>query len=168
MNVQWPTVEVVARCLDETLALGRRIGQHALSGQCLALEGIMGTGKTQLVRGISYGAQVADPGLVNSPSFVLLNVYPASPGNPYSKTVYHLDAYRVKNSDEFMAAGLPELLEQEGIVCIEWARRIADLLPEDYVLVQGTSLDESSRCWRLTAHGPISGALLSAITQTGL
>ncbi|MGC9258700.1 MAG: tRNA (adenosine(37)-N6)-threonylcarbamoyltransferase complex ATPase subunit type 1 TsaE [Phycisphaerae bacterium] len=166
MNTHGPSVEVIARCLDETLALGRRIGEHALPGQCLALEGILGAGKTQLVRGISCGAQVAAPGLVNSPSYVLLNVYEAVPDNPRSKTVYHLDAYRVKNSDEFLAVGLPEILEQDGIVCIEWATRVVDLLPEDYVLVQGVPLDEFTRSWRFTANGPISNTLLTAIIGT--
>ncbi len=159
------SMEIIAASLEETLALGRRLGSLAHAGLCIALEGMLGTGKTQLVRGIALGAQVADIGLVNSPSYVLLNVYQAAPDNPESKTVYHLDAYRVKDSNAFAAVGLPELLEMEGIVAIEWASRVADLLPDDYLLIRGESLDESTRRWHLTAHGPQSAKLLTALAR---
>ena len=165
MTADQEGMEIITQSTDETVALGRRIGKFAQAGQCIALEGMLGTGKTQLVRGISLGAAVADIGLVNSPSYVLLNIYEAVPGNPQSKTVYHLDAYRVKNSDAFAAVGFSELLEQEGIVAIEWASRISDLLPEDHLLIQGDTLDDTTRRWRLIAHGPRSLALAAAIIE---
>ena len=165
MNNKHNAVEIIARSVEETVALGQRIGEFSQGGQCMALEGILGTGKTQLVRGISRGAEVADIGLVNSPSYVLLNIYQAIPDNPRSKTVYHLDAYRVKDSDAFTAVGLSELLEQDGIVAIEWASRVADLLPDDYLLVRGEALDDDNRRWHLTAHGPKSQALLNAVLE---
>ncbi|MDA8378479.1 MAG: tRNA (adenosine(37)-N6)-threonylcarbamoyltransferase complex ATPase subunit type 1 TsaE [Planctomycetia bacterium] len=165
-NAAGRTVDVIAQCLEETLSLGRRIGQFAHGGQCIAIEGMLGTGKTQLVRGICLGAQIADVSLVNSPSYVLLNVYDAMPENPKSKTVFHLDAYRVNNSSDFVAVGLPEILEQDGIVAIEWASRVTDLLPDDYLLIQGETLDESARRWRITALGPNTEYLLKAITRT--
>ena len=165
MNVYREDMELITRSTNQTIALGERIGKFAKAGQCIALEGMLGTGKTQLVRGISLGAAVADIGLVNSPSYVLLNVYEAAPGNPQSKTVYHLDAYRVKNSDAFAAVGFSELLEQEGIVAIEWASRVSDLLPEDHLLVHGEALDDTTRRWRLIAHGPQSQALATAVIE---
>lgn len=163
MKTPYNIVEIVTRSVPETEALGERIGKCAPAGQCIALEGMLGTGKTQLVRGISRGASVADIGLVNSPSYVLLNIYEAMPDNPDSKTVYHLDAYRVKDSEAFAAVGFSELLEQGGIVAIEWASRVADLLPEDHLLVHGESLDNDIRCWQLTARGPKSQILINAI-----
>ncbi len=165
MNVYREDTAIITRSTEQTVALGERIGKFAKAGQCIALEGMLGTGKTQLVRGISLGAAVADIGLVNSPSYVLLNIYEAAPGNPQSKTVYHLDAYRVKNSDAFVAVGLSELLEQEGIVAIEWASRVHDLLPEDHLLIQGEALDDTTRRWRLIAYGPKSAALAAAVTE---
>lgn len=164
-NAAGHTVEVIALCLEETLALGQRIGRCARGGQCIAMEGMLGTGKTQLVRGICLGAQVADVSLINSPSYVLLNVYEAMPGNPESKTVFHLDAYRVNNSSDFLAVGLPEILEQDGIVAIEWASHVADLLPDDHLLIQGEPLDESARRWRINALGPNAEDLLTAIVK---
>jgi tRNA threonylcarbamoyladenosine biosynthesis protein TsaE len=157
------SLEIIAPTVEQTLSLGRRIGRLAPTGLCIALEGMLGTGKTQLVRGIALGAEVADIGLVNSPSYVLLNVYQAAADNPESKTVYHLDAYRVQDSSAFAAVGLPELLEMEGIVAIEWASRVADLLPDDYLLVRGESIDDSTRRWHLTAHGPQSTEMLTAL-----
>ncbi len=155
----------IAHSLEATLALGRCIGQLSRGGQCIALEGELGTGKTQLVRGISLGAEVADITLVNSPSYVLLNIYEAATDNSAAKTVYHLDAYRVKGAGDFAAVGLPELLEQDGIVVIEWASRIAELLPADCLMICGEVLNESERCWRLTARGKQSSQLLKAIAE---
>src|SRR5262245_44295827 len=66
---------------EETLALGRRLGALALPGQLIALHGNLGAGKTLLTRGIAEGAQVADIGLVSSPTYVLCNIYPRDPAN---------------------------------------------------------------------------------------
>ncbi len=166
MKNRHDVADIVTQSVQETVAFGQRLGESARGGECMALEGMLGTGKTQLVRGISLGAQVADIGLVNSPSYVLLNIYLAMPDNPRSKTVYHLDAYRVQNSEAFSAVGFSELLEQDGIIAIEWASRVADLLPEDYLLVRGEVLDHETRRWHLMAHGPKSQALLNAVMKT--
>jgi len=92
-------------------------------GECLALDGELGAGKTQFVRGLVRGLG-GDPRAVSSPTFVLLNVYDTG-----RLTVYHLDAYRAAGPADFEAIGFPELLEQNSIVVVEWAARIAALLP---------------------------------------
>jgi tRNA threonylcarbamoyladenosine biosynthesis protein TsaE len=65
-----------------------------------------------------------DPHDVSSPTFVLLNVYDRG-----RLRVFHLDAYRVAGADDFEAMGFTELLEQGGVVVIEWPARVEDLLP---------------------------------------
>ncbi|HMD55491.1 MAG TPA: tRNA (adenosine(37)-N6)-threonylcarbamoyltransferase complex ATPase subunit type 1 TsaE, partial [Phycisphaerae bacterium] len=132
--------------IEETLNLGRSIGRMAEPGQCIALDGPLGVGKTQLVRGIAVGAKAADPSIVNSPTYVLLNVYePAQ--DEEAKTVFHLDAYRVRDSAQFAAIGFDELLEQGGVVVLEWASRVPDLLPEDHLQITGEIIDENNRLW---------------------
>ena len=105
--------EAVAAALAATLA----------GGECVALYGDLGAGKTQFVRGLVRGLG-GDPRSVSSPTFVLLNVYDTG-----RLTVYHLDAYRVGGPDDFEAIGFAELLEEGGVVVVEWASRVADLLP---------------------------------------
>jgi tRNA threonylcarbamoyladenosine biosynthesis protein TsaE len=153
-------MQIASHSIAETLELGRRLGSAAQRGQVMALSGSLGAGKTHLVRGIAAGAQVADQGLVSSPTYVLLNIYPADPANPHSKPVYHLDAYRISNADSFAAVGFDELLLEEGIVALEWAERVPELLPEDHLRIDISRVDVNTRIFNLIATGPQSEALL--------
>lgn len=135
-------MKIVTHSLEQTLALGRLLGRLAPAGTTIALHGSLGAGKTHLTRGIARGAGVDDPDLVNSPTYVLLNIYPGP------KPVYHLDAYRIASAEDFAAVGFEELTapgeEGAGIVVVEWAGKIAGLLPGDYlnVVIQSGEAEE--------------------------
>lgn len=107
----------------ETEAIAADLATHLFPGAVLALHGEMGAGKTQFVRGLARGLG-ADPAAVSSPTFTLLNIYPAG-----RLTLYHLDAYRVAGPEDFETIGFGELLEQGGVVVVEWPTRVASLLP---------------------------------------
>ena len=93
-------------------------------GEIVALHGEMGAGKTHFVRGLVRGLG-ADPRIVSSPTFVLLNVYDST-----RLKVFHLDAYRVAGAEDFESIGFAELLEEPGaITVVEWPDRVAPLLP---------------------------------------
>jgi len=107
----------------ETEHVGIEIAQRLDVGKCLALNGPLGAGKTVLTRGIARGMGLTDPRLVSSPSYVLVQEYPAD------KIVYHVDLYRLPEaSAEISDLGLDEMLA-DGVVVIEWAQRAADRLP---------------------------------------
>lgn len=106
-----------------TVALGRRIAKRLRPGDCVALAGPLGAGKTVLVRGIAVGLGLADERWVSSPSFVLVREYPAD------VPVYHLDLYRLSApAAELADLGIEEML-QDGVVVIEWADRAQAALP---------------------------------------
>jgi tRNA threonylcarbamoyl adenosine modification protein YjeE len=105
----------------------------------LALHGDLGAGKTQFTRGI-VRALGGNPRQVSSPTFTLLNIYP-TPKFP----VFHLDAYRITSPEDFDAIGFPELLEQPGLVIVEWPTRITPLLPPHTLHVTLEPLSESTR-----------------------
>jgi tRNA threonylcarbamoyladenosine biosynthesis protein TsaE len=115
--------QLITESAAETEALAARLAAQLRGGECIALHGDLGAGKTQFVRGL-VGGLGADRRLVSSPTFVLLHVY-----NGGRLTVYHLDAYRAAGPDDFEAIGFAELLEQGGVVVIEWAARVEMLLP---------------------------------------
>ncbi len=102
--------------------LGRELAGKFKVGDCVALVGGLGSGKTVLVRGLAAGLGVADVSLVCSPSYVLAREYPAR------MTVYHLDLYRMGSGAELAALGLKEMLA-DGVVIIEWADRAERYLP---------------------------------------
>lgn len=151
---------IITTSVEQTMALGRLLGDLAPPGACIALDGILGAGKTQLVRGMAVGAQVEDCSLVCSPTYCLLNIYRADARRTGSKTLYHLDAYRVRDADQFAAVGFEELLEQRGLVVLEWASRVPSLLPHDHLAIVGTVEAEFSRRWCMRAGGPVSHRLL--------
>jgi tRNA threonylcarbamoyladenosine biosynthesis protein TsaE len=116
-------VEYLSRSVAETEAIAARLAESLQPNDVIALEGDLGAGKTQFVRGL-VAALGGDPRSVSSPTFVLLNVY-KTPLFP----VYHLDAYRVGGAEDFASIGFSELLEQNGIVVVEWPSRVREILP---------------------------------------
>ncbi len=106
-----------------TTALGMSLAERLRAGDCVALTGDLGAGKTALVRGIARGLGLADDRMVSSPTYVLVQEYPAT------VPVYHLDLYRMGSPEaEIGELGLEEMLA-DGVVLIEWAERAAAALP---------------------------------------
>ena len=106
-----------------TADLGRKLAQRFKAGDCVALIGDLGAGKTALTRGIAAGLGLADLRMVSSPTFVLVQEYPA--GVP----VFHIDLYRLGDARRELAGlGIDEML-RAGVVLIEWADRAGDALP---------------------------------------
>src|SRR5438105_14493294 len=108
---------------EQTEEIAAGLARTLVGGECLALDGELGAGKTRFVRGLVRGLG-GSANSVSSPTFVLLNVYDSG-----RLTVYHLDAYRVRGPEDFETIGFGELLEQGGIVVVEWAERLRQLLP---------------------------------------
>ena len=124
----------------ETEAIAAELAQSLQGGECIALHGDLGAGKTQFVRGLVRGLG-GNPRAVSSPTFVLLNVYDGG-----RLTVYHLDAYRVAGADDFEAIGFSELLDQpSGVVVVEWAERVRSLLPPKCIDVRIEPIGEGRR-----------------------
>lgn len=116
-----PTTTESAR---ETQALGRRIAAVLPPGAVLALYGDLGTGKTQLVKGVAEGLGIPASS-VRSPTYTILHTYDEG-----RRPLYHFDAYRVQTPDEFIELGFEEYVHDEGgVTCLEWADRVESLLP---------------------------------------
>lgn len=106
-----------------TVALGRRLARRLGVGDCVALSGPLGAGKTVLVRGLAAGLGLADERLVSSPTFVLVQEYPGR------VPIYHVDLYRLSSPAAELADLAPEEMRADGVVLIEWADRAAGALP---------------------------------------
>ncbi len=156
-------MEILSPSAEHTIDLGRKIGRLAQAGQFICLDGPLGTGKTQLVRGLAAGCGVADLTVVCSPTYVMLNIYPADSATPQARTLYHLDAYRIQSAEDFQAIGFDELLDQDGIIVLEWASKVPQLLPPDRLSIAGQWAGENSRRWQLLASGGRSAALLNSL-----
>jgi tRNA threonylcarbamoyladenosine biosynthesis protein TsaE len=128
---------------EQTRAIGRELGRSAPPGTVLALSGDLGAGKTQLAKGIAQGLGVT--GIVNSPTFVLMNEHVGR------MRLYHIDAYRLADPEEAVAAGLLDEREIDGLTVIEWADRLDGWLPLerlDIDLAMGPQPDDRQLRWR--------------------
>jgi tRNA threonylcarbamoyladenosine biosynthesis protein TsaE len=101
----------------ETEALGELWGRSVQAGRVIALQGDLGAGKTQLVKGIARGLGVKDR--VHSPTFALVNEYHGG-----RLPLYHIDLYRLESRADILGAGLEEFLfSPRGLTVVEWAER---------------------------------------------
>src|SRR5262245_13521892 len=92
----------------ETESLGASWARTLAAGSLIGLCGDLGSGKTQLVKGLARGLGI--PGRIHSPTFSLVNIYPGG-----SLTLFHLDLYRLETPEQIRAAGLEEYLRPEGV-----------------------------------------------------
>jgi tRNA threonylcarbamoyladenosine biosynthesis protein TsaE len=144
--------------LAATARLGEVLADSLPEYAVVALSGTLGAGKTQLVQAVA-AAQGIDPRDVSSPTFVLVNEYSAQP------PIYHLDAYRVRDDDEFLELGVEEYFDRPGWTFIEWADRVAACLPLERLDISIDALGETSRRFALTARGVSYETVLDEVKQ---
>jgi tRNA threonylcarbamoyladenosine biosynthesis protein TsaE len=108
------------------MAAATAFGRTLKRGDCVALMGTLGAGKTQFVKGVCTSFEVHEP--VASPTFVLMNRYSGSDDAGAELLVHHFDLYRVASEEELFDIGMPEFLTA-GISLVEWADRFPSLLP---------------------------------------
>jgi len=114
----------------------------------IALIGPLGAGKTHLVRAVAEGLGVANSRVVSRPTFVLIQEYSGR------LPIYHFDAYRLKNSGEFLDLGAHEYFEGKGVCLVEWADRVEDVLPKDHLRITLQITGDSSRRIIMEGRGP--------------
>ncbi|PQO44361.1 tRNA (adenosine(37)-N6)-threonylcarbamoyltransferase complex ATPase subunit type 1 TsaE [Blastopirellula marina] len=145
--------EVETRQIELTLAseadtdrLGKLLAELLPSGTTVALLGTLGAGKTRLVKAIAAACEI-DPQAVISPTFVLVQEYDAK------RQLYHMDAYRIKDDDEFLELGPEEYFNSDGITFVEWADRVVGCMPRSYVEIEIFVTGETDRRVVVAAKG---------------
>ncbi len=140
----------------DTERLGAALASALRRGDVIALHGQLGAGKTRFVQAMA-GALGCEDQWINSPTFVLIQEYDGR------LPVYHIDAYRLKDCDEFLEIGGEEILAGEGVCLIEWAEKVGDVLPGDHVAVSISVTGERSRCFQIRSTGARSRELVDAV-----
>lgn len=129
-----------------TAVLGAALARALPDGTTVALCGTLGAGKTRLAQAIAEACGV-DRRNVVSPTFVLIQEYHGR------RTIYHIDAYRVADEDDFDRLGPEEYFESEGLTLVEWADRVEKCLPADRVEVHIEVTGPQSRRFEIRAVG---------------
>ncbi len=115
-------IQVELASEEDTVRLGRAIADVVEPGTVIGLVGPLGSGKTRLVRGIAEALGV-EPGAISSPTFVLIQEYDGR------LPVFHFDTYRLPSPEAFEDLG-PADYWDAGVSLVEWADRVAGLLPD--------------------------------------
>lgn len=124
----------------ETIEFGKRLGSQLKGGEIIAVIGQLGSGKTHLIKGIAAGAGAENSGVVNSPTFVIVNEYTGR------FDIYHIDAYRLNSLSEFEVLGFDDYCYPDSIVIIEWADKIEPALGTiKYIRIQLEHVSQNSR-----------------------
>lgn len=98
-------------------------------GTVVSLCGTLGAGKTRLVQAIAEASGIERRHVV-SPTFVLVQEHHGR------RPIYHIDAYRLRDEDEFLALGPEEFFDSDGLTLIEWADRVENCLPRDRLEIE--------------------------------
>jgi tRNA threonylcarbamoyladenosine biosynthesis protein TsaE len=145
--------------LAATESFGRRLGELLFPGAVVALVGPLGAGKTHLVRAVAEGLGVKNPAVVTSPTFVLIQEYPAR------LPIYHFDAYRLPGPREFAELGVDEYFHGDGVCLVEWADRVESTLPAEHLRIEIAIVDEHRRRFTIAAMGERYESLIEGLTS---
>ncbi len=141
-----------------TATLGAALAEVLPAGTTVALCGALGAGKTRLVQAIAEAVGV-DRRDVVSPTFVLLHEYHGR------RTIYHFDAYRIRDADEFESLGPDEYFEGDGLTLVEWADRVESCLPRERIEIRIETTGPESRRFEVTAVGRRYAAVVERLRQ---
>jgi len=129
---------------EATKQLAATLAPYLRAGDVIVLNGGLGAGKTQFVKGVALGLGIQDT--VTSPTFNILLCYEGENGLP----LYHFDLYRLDDVGQLEDVGYYEILDGPGATFIEWGEKFPTALPFDYLEI-AFETDEDQMC-TMTAH----------------
>ena len=132
-------IHIISGSPERTFEIGEVIGRSLKKGDILALSGELGSGKTCFTQGLAKGLDVTAQYNVTSPTFTLLNEYPGR------LKLSHLDVYRLSGAQDIEEIGYEDYFFGPGVIVIEWAEKIEQLIPDYGIWVFFRHVDENTR-----------------------
>lgn len=130
-----------------TIQIGRILGTCLPRGTFVALDGILGAGKTHLVKGIACGLDEGGWAGLRSPTFTLMLSYHGG-----RCVLHHVDFYRLNEAPELPGEILEAMNSDRDITVVEWASIWREVWPEKYIHIQIDVEDDDKR--RITIEDP--------------
>ena len=133
-------MEFLLNNVEETMALGKKIGSLVRAGDIICIDGELGSGKTHLTKGLAMGLDITE--YITSPTFTIVNEYEGR------LKLYHFDVYRVNDPDEIENIGFDEYIFGQGVSIIEWSNLIEDLIPYEHIQINISKVPEKGDNYR--------------------
>jgi len=134
-----PFSRTLPSTLENLSATAQALLNHAGSQKLWLLEGMMGAGKTTLIRALCAQLGVLDN--VTSPTFSLIHEYATASG----EAVYHFDFYRIRCEEEVLDLDCATYFESGSYCFVEWPTKIYNLIPPAYCKVSLSALPDGRR-----------------------
>ena len=113
---------------DETRAIGKTFAEKLHAGDIITLQGDLGAGKTEFVRGVCEYFSVHD--IVSSPTFTIMNQYIGNAPQSDEVAIYHIDLYRIQDSKELEEIGFAECMDDGNVIkFVEWPEKAGTTMP---------------------------------------
>lgn len=122
--------------IEETNQFSQSIGEKLHEHTVILLTGDLGAGKTAFTKGLAKGLGVRE--IVNSPTFTILKEYHSG-----RLPLYHFDAYRLEEGGSDL--GFDEYINEEAVSVIEWPMYMEEEIPDDYLMIEICTIDETTR-----------------------
>jgi len=137
----------------ETIELAQNFESEKFPNMIICLDGELGSGKTMFTKGIANALGIKDS--ITSPTYTYIKEYEGE------LPLYHMDVYRLEGDTE--SIGIEDYFTKGGVVVIEWASMIKDILPEERLDIKIKVIDENKRLLVLTPHGTKYEELCEAV-----
>ncbi|WP_300462074.1 tRNA (adenosine(37)-N6)-threonylcarbamoyltransferase complex ATPase subunit type 1 TsaE [Desulfobacula sp.] len=143
---------------QQTLELGEAVGKGISQGVSIALIGDLGAGKTTFVQGLAKGLGISEKTYITSPTYTLINEYPAQ-----TLTLCHLDLYRLGSVEELEYIGFDDLVDDTHVIVVEWPGILAEISFQFDLEIRFTFDDHYNRKISVFASGQSGTNLLSRL-----
>lgn len=138
----------------ETIEIAQNFESEKFENMVICLDGDLGSGKTVFTKGIANGLGIEES--ITSPTFTIIKEYLTG-----EMPLYHMDVYRLDGNTD--GVGIEEYYNKGGIVVIEWAKTIKDILPEERLEIKFKVIDENKRILIITPYGKKYEELCEAV-----
>lgn len=135
--------KIISHSELDTMELAQNIESEKFKNMVICLDGELGSGKTVFTKAFAQAMEVKDA--VTSPTFTIIKEYEGD------MPLYHMDVYRLDGNTD--GVGIEEYFNASGVVIIEWASTIKDILPSERLDIKFVSIGENKRSIHLIPHG---------------
>lgn len=146
--------KIISKDEYDTIEIAQNFESEKFENMIICLDGELGSGKTIFTKGIAQALGIEES--ITSPTFTIIKEYLTG-----EMPLYHMDVYRLDGNAD--GVGIEEYYNKGGIVVIEWAKTIKDILPEERLEIKFKVMDENKRMLVITPYGKKYEELCEAV-----